>query len=103
MAEEMIALYREIKELIALLLIIDDKDDARRKNLETLVYTPGSKREEIERLITLHRSVLAKLREQAAKWGELHTPAHIALEIETTERQITELQEKLKGYEKKDR
>ena len=92
--EEMVHLARETREVVALLLVIGDNDQGR-DNLKTLVFQPGDRRGETEQLVMLHSTRLHRLREQSAKWGELHTPAHILTEIADTERLVEELQEKL--------
>jgi len=93
---EMVGLYRETNERIGLLLMLfDDPDGQRRDHLKTLVNLPGSKVEQLTRMIGLHELMLGKLREQAAMFGELHTPPHITINIESLEIKITRLQKSL--------
>lgn len=96
--EEMIALSRETKEIIALLLVSGDRSEQVKENLKTLVYQSGDRHEETEYLIMINQGRLFRLKSQAAKFGDLHAPAYIQTEIDDTERQIEELKAKLGDY-----
>lgn len=58
-----------------------------------------SRQEDLQKLIANHSRRLQKLREQAAGFGPLHTPAHILTEIEDTEAEIQRLQTELATVE----
>lgn len=54
-----------------------------------------SRRDDLHRLIDNHKRRLQKLQEQQARFGKLHTPAHILIEIEDTATEIKRLQAEL--------